>query len=142
MNVFIRIALVGIWVLIMLSFIWNHDINGALYSVHFNFDINTHPNFMDLFIVNDIYLSKVWWFFKGCHFVGFGIFDGLLYLLFRKKNLVLGISIAFAIFTEVLQLYFYRDGRIYDMVIDSLGALLMYGLLTVYSKGKGEDPQN
>jgi hypothetical protein len=117
----------------MLSFIWTHDIHGALYSVHFNFDINPHPHFMDLLIFQDFeFADSIFWIAKAAHFLGFAIFDGLLFLLIKNKNVTLCCSIAFAIFTEVLQLYFHRDGRIYDMMIDSLGACLMYYLISKY----------
>lgn len=44
----------------------------------------------------------------------------------RSKSTVLSIlvSIAFALLTELLQLYFGRDGRLYDVAIDSAGVLL------------------
>ena len=116
----------------MLSFIWTHDIHGALFSEHFHFDVNPHPQFVDLFIFNDIILSPVWWVAKLSHFFGFAIFDGLLILLVRNKHITFGVSVAFAIFTEVIQLYFYRDGRLYDIIIDSFGAYLMYTVISKY----------
>ncbi|WEG13477.1 VanZ family protein [Pullulanibacillus sp. KACC 23026] len=131
MNLITRVILLVIWIGVMLSFIWTHDIHGALYSVHFNFDINPNPRFLDVFIFQDFnYTSPIFWIAKLAHFFGFAIFDGLLFWLIKNKTLTLCGSIAFAIFTEILQLYFYRDGRLYDMMIDSLGAFLMYFIIS------------
>jgi hypothetical protein len=134
-----RLSFLLIWICIMLSFIWTHDIHGALFSEHFHFDFNPHPRFKDLLIFNDIILSPVWWVAKLSHFFGFAIFDGLLYLLVKNKYVTIFGSIAFAIFTEVVQLYFYRDGRLYDILIDSFGAYLMYILISKYSSRSQQD---
>lgn len=130
LSYFLRLALVLVWVFIILSFIWTHDLNGALYSLHFHFDLNKHPNFMDLFNFSDISLrSRYWWLAKIGHLIGFALLDFFLFLLIRSKRTTLIITVTFAIVTEVVQLYFYRDGRLYDICIDSLGALLAYFFL-------------
>lgn len=45
-------------------------------------------------------------------------------------RMCIAFSVTFAVLTEVIQLYFGRDGRLYDIVIDSLGILL--GLVLVW----------
>lgn len=61
---------------------------------------------------------------KVGHFLGFAVFGILLY---RRNNSVWKsfiLSVMYAILTELLQLYFGRDGRLYDVVIDSAGIVL------------------
>lgn len=75
----------------------------------------------------DIHLgSRSWLISKIGHFSGFFIFDALLFELLRKRNLAASFAILFGVSTELLQLCFARDGRLYDMVIDSLGVGLSY----------------
>ena len=65
---------------------------------------------------------------KTGHFIGFAIFD---FLLFNwKKNHKVAIAVVFALTTEVFQLFMGRDGRLYDLMIDSLGVITIYFLLT------------
>jgi VanZ family protein len=71
-------------------------------------------------------MSRFWILSKIGHFSGFFILDCLLLNLFRERKVSLLLSILFAIVTELAQLFVGRDGRIYDMVIDSSGALLAY----------------
>ncbi|MEK3749551.1 VanZ family protein [Paenibacillus sp. FSL E2-8871] len=64
------------------------------------------------------------------HFTGFAIFAVLLKRVMGNYRMCIAFSVTFAVLTEVIQLYFGRDGRLYDIVIDSLGILL--GLVLVW----------
>ncbi|MBM4764467.1 VanZ family protein [Bacillus sp. B15-48] len=108
-----------------------------LYSllVHKNVEFrwNSSPDFSSLFIINDIALIHTWWLLvKFGHFLGFAIFAFLLYLWMGNRLKATTISIIFAVFTEVLQLFFGRDGRLYDVLIDSMGILTALFLLNKY----------
>lgn len=63
-------------------------------------------------------------FRKIGHFSCFGFLAVLIY--YRNKSVSKSImyAIAYAVLTEFLQLYFARDGRIYDMFIDSAGIVV------------------
>jgi VanZ family protein len=52
--------------------------------------------------------------------------DILFLNVLRKPKPALLMAILFAASTEVFQLYFNRDGRLYDVAIDSLGAVLSF----------------
>lgn len=90
------------------------------------------PNFHDLTQLN-LYHSSRFIIQKIGHFLGFAIFAILLY--WRSKNIKISIvfSVMYAILTELLQLYFGRDGRIYDVIIDSAGILLGILIVMIYS---------
>jgi VanZ family protein len=67
---------------------------------------------------------------KTGHFIGFAIFDLLLFNWKKNHKVAIAIAVIFALTTEVLQLFMGRDGRLYDLMIDSLGVMTVYFLLT------------
>lgn len=73
------------------------------------------------------------------HFLGFSILAFLIYS--QNKSIMKSIifSILYALLTEILQLYFGRDGRIYDVIIDSAGAL--FGMIVMRMIYKIKDPR-
>jgi VanZ family protein len=89
-------------------------------------------------MVKDIdFHNKLYMIQKIGHFSGFLVLTLIFTDLGRQKKGILG-AIGFAVLTEILQLYFNRDGRIFDMFIDSLGILSAYVLC--YSSQKNEKP--
>ncbi|UUZ80823.1 VanZ family protein [Paenibacillus sp. P26] len=93
------------------------------------FYINPHPKFSDLLIFSDIYaVHSNWLIVKLGHFIGFAIMDALLFNLIKKRKLSAFLAVLVAILTEILQMFFYRDGRLYDILIDSAGVMLAYQL--------------
>ncbi|WP_397376225.1 VanZ family protein [Paenibacillus sp. sptzw28] len=100
---------------------------------HFIYFVFTpHPNWRELLIFHfsdfrdNIYLIQ-----KIGHFSGFFILALILSNFGRYKPGIY-VSISYGIFTEILQLFFLRDGRIADMFIDSFGILLAYGLCRLF----------
>lgn len=92
--------------------------------IHFRF--TAHPNWRELWIVSDINLHyKFYVMSKIGHFSGFFILS-LIFTNFGRIKKGLLLSIGYAVLTEILQLFFHRDGRIVDMFIDSAGILLAY----------------
>ena len=71
----------------------------------------------------DLYYNKAYIIRKIGHFSGFSIFGILLYRINKSYGKSILMAVGFAIATEIFQLYFGRDGRLYDMVIDSCGIL-------------------
>ncbi|WAH36740.1 VanZ family protein [Alicyclobacillus dauci] len=85
-----------------------------------------HPN-LELILRFDLHpLRPMWTISKIGHYSGFLIFEYLLTRWLRHRRLSAAIAISFAILTELAQPFFFRDGRLYDMVIDSLGVLTFY----------------
>lgn len=82
----------------------------------------SEPNYHDLLITSFSFNSGEL-IQKVGHFSGFGIFAILLYIRINSIHKSLILAIAYAILTELLQLHFGRDGRLYDVLIDSCGVL-------------------
>ncbi|MGX6443690.1 VanZ family protein [Neobacillus sp. K501] len=67
------------------------------------------------------------------HIVAFFILTVLLVKCIYSKSLALLLSISYAALTEVLQLFFTRDGRIFDIGFDGIGILLGLSLGILFS---------
>jgi VanZ family protein len=126
----IRFVPVLLWAAVLFVFTCTVSL-GLLVRHHFIiFAFNPDPNFREFFQMKDIRtVHQVWYVVKLGHFLGFAILDLLLYNWLRRKNATVVIAILFALATEIFQLYFNRDGRLYDVIIDSLGILFSYCLI-------------
>jgi hypothetical protein len=123
-----RVLLGFLWAVIL--FICTCTANfQALITDHFiRFFFTGHPHWEDLLKINDINLhDKFYVIQKIGHFSGFFLLALILTVLGRRRSGIY-LSIGYAVSTEILQLYFYRDGRIVDMFIDTFGILLAYVL--------------
>lgn len=99
-------------------FISNHEVV---------FHFTSSPDMNSLLITNDIQLTDAYWIhYKAGHFLGFFFLACLLMGAFKKPQTAIIIAIFYALLTEVLQLFFNRDGRLVDMGIDTCGILLAY----------------
>jgi VanZ family protein len=70
---------------------------------------------------------------KAGHALVFFIFTFALYMVYPSLSLNVLYSLVYAVMTEFLQLFFMRDGRVFDVVFDSLG-ILAAALLIVMSR--------
>ena len=119
----LRFLMVLAWALILLVFTQTDNLNNLLLRSQIVFTWNPHPDFNEFFNWVDItHIHHDWIIVKLGHFIGFGLMDLLLFHWIRNKRFSLAYSIFFALLTEVLQLYLNRDGRLYDVIIDSAGA--------------------
>ncbi|WP_274651591.1 VanZ family protein [Paenibacillus humicola] len=125
MSVKIRLLLVIAWAFVLFVLTCTFRLGTFLRTRVVHFIYNPHPNFREFFELRDINsIHHEWIAVKVGHLVGFFILDLLLYNLTRRKGVSLALAVFFALATEIFQLYFNRDGRLYDVAIDSLGILL------------------
>ena len=132
---FIKFLLIILWGLFLLVNTWTESIERLIYLHSFGIKWVSNPDFLSFFYFNDLTLIHPEFIkIKLGHFIGFAIMDFLLFNLLRSHKYSIGISIIFAFLTEFLQLFFGRDGRFYDLVIDSFGILSVFFILKVLNR--------
>lgn len=92
------------------------------------FQLNTHPNLSDYLMVKDISLhSRIYVTQKIGHFSCFFVLTLIATIGVKSRTAFkqgVMIAVGYAVFTELLQPFFGRDGRIVDVFIDSAGIVL------------------
>lgn len=127
---FFKIIINIFWGIILLLNTWAESLENLLDLKSLRFTWVSSPNFLSFFYIYDFRLfHQEYVIVKFGHFVGFAIMDLLLFYLIKSHKYSIGISIIFALLTEFFQLFFGRDGRLYDFIIDSLGVLFVYFIL-------------
>ncbi|WP_172370109.1 VanZ family protein [Sporosarcina jiandibaonis] len=126
-------------ILVYMAFIFvatcTSDPHAFLYRQVISFKIDSSPVFIDMFIIGDIpWTSGFYWIQKTAHVLGFGLLYILLLRGFNNMKFAFVISGSYAFITEVLQLYFYRSGRLVDVGIDLVGIYLSYLLYESFSE--------
>ncbi|SMQ84473.1 hypothetical protein SAMN05444673_5923 [Bacillus sp. OV166] len=124
-----------LWAAAILILTCTADFSELITSGKVRFEWVGHPNFSDLLLPLPLELSRDFLIQKCGHVFAFLILTFLLQTKFHSKAYILILAIAFALLTEILQLYFSRDGRMFDMGFDLIGILFASGtrsLLTVH----------
>ncbi|MFC4800199.1 VanZ family protein [Neobacillus sp. GCM10023253] len=83
-----------------------------------------HPNLSVFLEPLPSHLSGDFLLQKVGHFSAFFILTLLLQSRFQAKGVALILAISYGVFTEILQLYFNRDGRLFDIGFDSAGVFI------------------
>ncbi|WP_160726054.1 VanZ family protein [Bacillus sp. USDA818B3_A] len=124
------ILLTIIWGLFLLINTWTESLEQVLDFESFQFKWVSTPDYKSFFYFYDFTLVHPDYVtIKLGHFIGFAIMDLLLFILLRNHKFAILVSIIFAFITEFFQLFFGRDGRFYDLIIDTLGVLSVYLLV-------------
>lgn len=130
-----RIIITVIWALALFVFTCSLNFQLLIQYHIVNFRFNPSPDWSELTKLDFQWYSSDWILRKIGHFIGFFIL-ALLASDFGRKRTAFFWSVAYAALTEILQLFFFRGGRIYDVINDSLGILLAYLLcMILFHKG-------
>lgn len=114
------------WAMFLFVCTCTADVKDLLYNQVVFFHWVGHPHFTDLLIVHDVDLTSAFYLIQKIgHFTGFAILALLLFDLTKSRKKAFCLALCYATFTEVIQLYFGRDGRLLDIGIDSLGMILV-----------------
>lgn len=125
----VKIIVVFTWGFFLLLNTWTNSLEFLFHFGSVTFHWNPNPDYKSFFLFNDITLIHPFFIIvKLGHFFGFLLMDLLLLLLVSNKKYAFTISIIFAFITEFFQLFFERDGRLYDFIIDTLGIISAYYL--------------
>ena len=128
-----RSTIVGIYLIGLIVFTCTESLSLLLTDYEISFRFNPHPNgssffHNDLMNVSDpTYLSQ-----KLGHVLSFFLLAFIGYWAWKSLGLVMMVSLAAALSTEVAQLYFSRSGRLLDVGFDLAGMLLFIVLFLIY----------
>ncbi|HEY2421750.1 MAG TPA: VanZ family protein [Neobacillus sp.] len=126
----LSILIMVFWGVLLSLNTWAHSFEELIDFKAISFQWISTPNFLSFFKFNDITtFHEDFFVVKLGHFIGFAILDFLIFNVWRNHKAAASISIIFAFLTEFLQLFFGRDGRLYDVIIDTLGVVSVYLLL-------------
>ncbi|MEH7332788.1 VanZ family protein [Neobacillus drentensis] len=119
-----KIFLILIWTISIFVFTCTANFSELLASGAVHFEWDAHPQFMELLEPLPVSINMDFIIQKIGHLTAFFILALLLQTKLRSKFEVFIFAASYAILTEFLQLYFTRDGRLFDIEIDSAGILL------------------
>ncbi|MDL1162346.1 VanZ family protein [Yersinia pestis] len=125
-----RFIITVIWALALFVFTCSLNFQLLIQYHIVNFRFNPSPDWSELTKLDFQWYSSDWILRKIGHFIGFFIL-ALLASDFGRRRTAFFWSVAYAALTEILQLFFFRGGRIYDVINDSLGILLAYLLCMI-----------
>lgn len=127
-----KLMLALLWAAVIVVATCNNDAEAFLFDQEVQFSLTAAPEYSDLLILSDIDFTDDFYFLqKTGHFLSFALLFVLLYTALKSRKTAFYLSAAFALFTEVLQLYFERDGRLFDVLIDVAGAFFALALVNV-----------
>lgn len=120
-----RIILTILWALMLFIFTCSVNLQQLVQDHIIDFQLNPSPNWSELFKLDFQWTNENWILRKAGHVLGFCLL-ALLASDFGRYKSAFYWSIIYALLTEILQLFFFRGGRIYDVMNDCLGILLAY----------------
>lgn len=105
------------------------------------FQWNGNPQLSELLLPLPEHINEGFLRQKIGHIGAFWILTILLQAKYLSRKFVLLIALFYSGLTEILQLFFMRDGRLFDMGFDTVGILLALGAGTIFSirKPKGNE---
>ncbi|WP_141432848.1 VanZ family protein [Bacillus sp. 03113] len=130
-----KLLVAFIWAIILAFYTSVNNLEDLLALQSVTFKWNTSPDYASFFHFLDITkIHRYFVFVKVGHFIGFAILDLLLFNWLQNHKKSIFISITFAFLTEFFQFYLGRDGRLYDLIIDSLGVITVFLLIKIIRK--------
>lgn len=128
-----RIIITLIWAFALFVFTCSLNFHLLIKYHIIDFRLNMAPDWSELFKLDFQWYSTDWILRKIGHFFGFFILT-LLATDLGKSRSALYLCVIYAALTEILQLFFFRGGRIYDVVNDTLGIGLAFILCTQFRR--------
>lgn len=117
------------WMALLSVLCFNDDLGALLFHQEVHFHFVPQPKFTDLLMIADAKLDSPFWLIvKTGHLLGFALLERIFLSVTRKRGLSILLTMSLAISSEVLQLFFARDGRFLDMFIDFMGIMVAYKL--------------
>lgn len=126
-----------VWAILILAAMCTSNARAFLFNQVIHYNWNWTPDFSELFIVSDVaFYDGFYLVQKAGHMISFAILYIFTSKWLRDLKKAFIICVAFALFSEILQLYFQRNGRLFDVGIDTLGIFLAFRLFNGFYKHK------
>lgn len=138
-----KLLFVVLWAIGILVVICTSDAEAFVYDQTLNYVLDFTPDFSELLITSDVGLTDAFYLLqKAGHVLLFGILYLLVFNWLDNRKNAFFICSLFALSSEVIQLFFQRDGRLLDVGFDLMGIFLAYGLCNSLKKLKDADANN
>lgn len=124
-----RYLFVFIWAILIFIFTCTARLEDIYENLTIMFHFQPKPNLQELFFALPQGVGTDFIWRKIGHGLCFFIFTILLARIIKNKASVFIISFLYACSTEIFQLFFNRDGRLFDVGFDTLGILIAIVLL-------------
>ena len=126
-SLFLAPLLLFFWIATILVASCTADAHAFLYEQAISFQLDQSPNFNDLLITHEIHLHEKFFIIqKVGHISAFGLLYFFLLATIKKFGYAFILCSIFAFFTEILQLFFHRNGRFFDVGFDLIGILIVF----------------
>lgn len=131
-----------LWAIGILLVMNTSNAEAFLYDQVLRYELNLNPDFFELFRYSDVTLTDAFYLIqKSGHIFSFGILYVLVFNWLNTHFKALWICIVFAISSEIIQLFFQRNGRLFDVGVDLIGIFLAYKLTGKISANKAKANQ-
>ena len=128
----IRILILIIWTGVIFITTCVSNLNELTHGFFISFDFRDKPDLTEFYsplpiLTEDFMIQKIG------HILAFFVFTILLFQCFYSFSIALIGSAGYGFMTEILQLYFSRGGRLFDVGFDSIGVIagLLYAVFVL-----------
>jgi VanZ family protein len=123
-----RSLFIFVWCVAILIFTCTSSFHDLIQLGVLRFRLESQPTFSDFLSPLPNKLSKEFLLQKVGHIIVFQVLTILLLMKFKSHLMILAMAASFAALTEILQLYFNRGGRAFDIGFDLIGILMALGM--------------
>ncbi|WP_042462698.1 VanZ family protein [Neobacillus dielmonensis] len=128
-----------IWMLLIFVLTCTASFSELLAYGEVQFHWESHPDLADLFTPMPEQVSNGFVKQKIGHSFAFFVFALLLQRKKQSKILIFVVATTYAMFTEILQLFFTRDGRLFDIGFDLAGIIMALSMQYLAPKSRQFD---
>jgi VanZ family protein len=133
-----RFVLLVFWMALIFLFTCAFSLEDFVLSGMISFQVTLNPHFTE-FLYPLPERPPIWFVLRKVgHAFVFLIMAILFYYNFQSKRMMVIISFFYAGLTEILQLFFQRGGRLFDIIFDGIGIILAFVVITIISAIKSE----
>lgn len=138
-----KLISVVLWSAGILAVMCTSDAKAFLYDQMLSYTLNLTPDFSELLIISSVELTDGFYLLqKAGHMLSFGILYLLILNWLNNRKSAFFVCVLFALSSEVIQLFFQRNGRLFDVGVDLIGIYLAYILFNGIQNHKRANANN